>query len=91
MSLKGSIFRGFIEPFRSHKKIQKGFKMSLLRKLFLLIPSLFLLGSNYALSAPITVDLADTTTSVTNVGTAIIGVVVVILGFSLVIGFLRSR
>jgi len=49
------------------------------------------LASSSAMAAPITVDLADATTSVTNAGTAVIGVAVVILTFGIVYGFLRNR
>ena len=43
------------------------------------------------MAAPVTIDLSDAETSVTNAGTAMIGIAVVMLGLGLVIGFLRRR
>ena len=43
-----------------------------------------------AMAAPVTVDLSDAETSLTNAGTAMIGVAVVALGLILVIRFLRK-
>ena len=42
-----------------------------------------------AFAAPVTVDLSDATSSLTNAGTAMIGLAVLVLGFILVLRFLR--
>ena len=42
-------------------------------------------------AAPVTVDLADAETSISNAGGAMIGIAVIMLGFALVIGFLKRR
>ena len=43
-----------------------------------------------ALAAPVSVDLSDAETSLTNAGTAMIGIAVLVLGLVLVIKFLRK-
>lgn len=40
---------------------------------------------------PVDVNLTDATASVTNAGTSMVGVVIVMLGLALVISFLRKR
>jgi len=49
------------------------------------------LASVGAFAAPIAVDLGDAETSVTNAGTAMIGVAVVMLGIGLVYRFLAKK
>ena len=41
-------------------------------------------------AAPVTVDLSDASTSVTNAGSALVGIAVLILGIILVIRFLKK-
>ena len=47
-------------------------------------------SASIATAAPITVDLSDAQTSVSNAGSAMIGIAVLILGLILVIKFLRK-
>jgi len=49
------------------------------------------LATSAAMADPVTVDLSDATTSITNAGTAMIGLAVTILGIAIVWGFLRKR
>ena len=44
-----------------------------------------------AMAAPVTVDLADAETSLTNVGTAMIAIAVAMLGFTIVYGYIKRR
>ena len=48
-------------------------------------------GTAVASAAPVTVDLTDAETSITNAGTAMIGLAVTILGIAIVWSFLRKR
>jgi len=48
-------------------------------------------GTVAATAAPIDVDLSDATSSISNAGTAMIGLAVTILGIAIVWGFLRKR
>ena len=48
-------------------------------------------GTAVASATPITVDLSDAETSITNAGTAMIALAVTILGIAVVWGFLRKR
>ena len=48
------------------------------------------LSTSVATASPIEVNLDDATASVTNAGTALIGIAVLILGIMLVIRFLRK-
>ena len=57
----------------------------------LLIASAFVGSTVASVAAPIAVDLGDATTSVTNAGTALIGIAVVMLAIGLVYGFLRRK
>jgi len=57
----------------------------------LLVGSASFLGlSSLAFCAPVAVDLTDATTSLTNAGTAMVGIGVLVLGFVLVLRFLRK-
>lgn len=49
------------------------------------------IGTAVASAAPISVDLSDAESSVTNAGAAMIGLAVTILGIAVVWGFLRKR
>ena len=52
---------------------------------------LFAVGTASAMAAPVTVDLTDATTSITNAGNAMVLLAVAILGFAIVIGFISRR
>ena len=49
------------------------------------------IGTAIASAAPVAVDLSDAQSSITNAGTAMIGLAVTILGIAVVWGFLRKR
>ncbi len=72
-------------------KILKSLKRFVMRNLSTKakLASLFALATATASAAPIAIDLADASTSVTNAGTAMIGVAALIFGIGLVIYLLK--
>ena len=62
-----------------------------MRNIFTKISALFAVATASVMAAPVTVDLADANTSLTNVGTAMITLAITVLGFALVLGFISRR
>ncbi len=61
------------------------------RNTFFRVLALGSVASASAMAAPVVVDLTDATTSVSNAGTALIGVAVVMLGIGLVYAFIKRK
>jgi hypothetical protein len=77
-------------PHVKRLKILKScYKVFTMRNSFTKVAGLLALASASAMAAPVAVDLGDATTSVTNAGTALIGIAVLTLGIMLVIKFIR--
>jgi len=55
------------------------------------VASAVVVGASSAMADAVEVDLGDATESITNAGTAMIGLAVVILGMGVVYSFLRKR
>ena len=65
--------------------------MKLFKSVKARVAGLFGVASAAAMAAPVTVDLTDAETSITNAGTAMIALAVTILGIAIVWGFLHKR
>jgi cell division GTPase FtsZ len=81
-----------VAPCDPQKIYLKGDIMKMFKSFKTKLVALFgAIGTAAAVAAPVTVDLSDAETSITNAGTAMIGLAVTILGIAVVWGFLRKR
>lgn len=84
---------GVLSTSKEVKKIlfKKGEVMKLFKTFGAKALGLATLATAAVNAAPVTVDLSDAETSISNAGTAMIALAVTILGIAIVWGFLRKR